>query len=406
MAIGRAFSSCWMPLVAALTTLLSVSASAQQAPAPSPASVFAATAAKGLAKKPAPKTARATGTRFAIDLEQSIDDDDVKIQLLESPSRLVIDLPQIVVSLPDQPRANAPVGVVKSFQHISPAPGKMRIVIDLTGPVVFEKAIDKAPNGKGDRLVVELVAAEIKPPAPKLAVRSTKKVIVIDPGHGGHDSGARKFGTVEKDVVLSFSLKLREKLKETGFYKVLMTRDTDVFVPLDDRRRFGENHQAALFIAIHADYTQRASARGATIYSLRPHVADMLKRAVGDVSIETTGKKLVGADTAELGAVKGILAEKARDLIDRNQKRTSIFAQSVIKYVGTSTNLMDNPDRNAGFTVLRTAKVPAILLELGYVTNEEDAAQLKSDEWRDRVASAMVAAINKYVSDCLEMPAC
>ena len=93
-------------------------------------------------------------------------------------------------------------------------------------------------------------------------------------------------------------------------------------------------------------------------------------------------------------------------MIDRNHKRTSIFAQSVIKYVGNSTNLMENPDRNAGFAVLRTAKVPAILLELGYVTNEEDAAQLKSDEWRDRVAGAMVEAINKYVGGCLEQSAC
>jgi N-acetylmuramoyl-L-alanine amidase len=386
--------------------LMSAGASAQQAPVPSPTSIFAAAEAKSPAKKSAPTAAGATGTRFAIDLEESIDDDDVKIQLLANPSRLLIDLPQIVVSLPDQPRANTPVGVVKSFRHISPAPGKMRIVIDLTGPVVFEKTIDKAPDGKRDRLVVEIVAAEIKPPAPTLAVRSTKKVIVIDPGHGGHDSGARKYGTVEKDVVLSFSLKLREKLNDTGFYTVRMTRETDVFVPLDERRRFGERHQAALFIAIHADYTQRASARGATIYSLRPHVAAMLKRAAGDVSIETAGKNLADADTAELGAVKGILAEKARDLIDRNHKRTSIFAQSVIKYVGTSTNLMENPDRNAGFTVLRTAKVPAILLELGYVTNEEDAAQLKSDEWRDRVASAMVEAINKYVGGCLERSAC
>jgi N-acetylmuramoyl-L-alanine amidase len=240
----------------------------------------------------------------------------------------------------------------------------------------------------------------VHPPAPKRAIppkkRATgpKPVIVIDPGHGGHDSGARKYGTVEKDVVLSFSLKLREKLDETGFYKVLMTRDTDVFIPLDERRRFAESNQAALFIAIHADYTVRASARGATIYSLRPEVADMLKRAAGGVSLDTSGKKLASTDTAELGAVKGILAEKARDLIDRNHLRTSIFARSLLAYVSTSTNMMDNPDRNAGFAVLRTAKVPAILLELGYVTNGEDAAQLKSDRWRDRVAGAMVTAIN------------
>jgi N-acetylmuramoyl-L-alanine amidase len=398
-----------MPLIAALTMpvvagLVSVGAWAQQAPVAAPTSVV--TAVKKT-KAPAPKAEPATGTRFIVGLEEPIDKDDVKIQHLDNPSRLLIDLPQVLVRLPDQPKANAPVGVVKSFQHMSSAPGRMRIVVDLTGPVLFNKDIQKAPDGKSERLVVEIFAVkEIKPPAPTPAVRSTKKTIVIDPGHGGHDSGARKFGTLEKDVVLSFSLKLREKLDETGFYKVVMTRDTDIFLPLDERRRIGERHQAALFIAIHADYTQRASARGATIYSLRPHVAQMLKRASGDVTLDTAGKKLALADTADAGAVKGILTEKARDLIDRNQLRTSIFARSLIKYVGTSTNLMDNPDRNAGFAVLRTAKVPAILLELGYLTNEEDAAQLKSDEWRDRVASAMVAAINKYVGDCLEKPAC
>jgi N-acetylmuramoyl-L-alanine amidase len=397
----------WMPLIAALTMpvlagLVSAGASAQQAPVAAPTSAVAATK-----KTTGPKAVPFAGTRFVVGLDEAIELHDVKIQQLDNPSRLLIDLPRIVVSLPDQPKANAPVGVVKSFQHMPGAPAKMRIVVDLTGPVTFEKAIEKAPDGNGDRLVVKIVAVkEIKPPVPTPAVRSTKKTIVIDPGHGGHDSGARKFGTVEKDVVLSFSLKLREKLDETGFYKVVMTRDTDIFLPLGERRRIGERHQAALFIAIHADYTQRASARGATIYSLRPHVAQMLKRAVGDITLDTAGKKLALADTADAGAVKGILAEKARDLIDRNQLRTSLFARSLIKYVGTSTNLMENPDRNAGFAVLRTAKVPAILLELGYVTNEEDAAQLKSDEWRDRVASAMVAAINKYVGDCLEKPAC
>jgi N-acetylmuramoyl-L-alanine amidase len=428
MAICRAFSIRWMPVVAALTMLASMATSssllrAQQAPPPGV--VTSAKAKKAHAKAPVQKAAPATGTRFVVALDEPIDLNAVEILALKRPNRLLIDLPQVGVSLPDQPPPDAPAGVVKSFQHLSPAPGKLRIVIDVTGPVVFEKAIEKAPDGKSDWLVVSIVAASevtaaadapdapvVTPPAPKRAVPPKKRasgpkpVIVIDPGHGGHDSGARKYGTVEKDVVLSFSLKLREKLEETGFYKVLMTRDTDVFIPLDERRKFGERHQAALFIAIHADYTQRASARGATIYSLRPEVADTLKRVAGDVSGETGGKKVAGADTAELGAVKGILAEKARDLIDRNHLRTSIFARSVIAYVGTSTNLMDNPDRNAGFAVLRTAKVPAILLELGYVTNEADAAQLKSDEWRDRVAGAMVTAINAYVSECLLMTRC
>ncbi|HEX6000699.1 MAG TPA: N-acetylmuramoyl-L-alanine amidase, partial [Hyphomicrobiaceae bacterium] len=236
--------------------------------------------------------------------------------------------------------------------------------------------------------------------------KAAKPVIVIDPGHGGHDSGAMKYGTVEKDVVLSFSLKLQEKLLATDYYKVVMTRDTDVFLPLHERREIAERNSAALFIAIHADYTERASARGATIYSLRPNVAATLRRAAaarGETDLttrEVAPLKRADASGGELSTVRGILAEKARDLIEINSQRTSVLARSLVNYVGTSTNLMENPDRNAAFAVLKTAKVPAILLELGYVTNLQDAAQLKSDRWRDRVAASLVTAINKFVSEC------
>ena len=241
------------------------------------------------------------------------------------------------------------------------------------------------------------------------AAASCKPVIVIDPGHGGEDSGARKWGTVEKNVVLSFSLKFREKLNATGRYRVEMTRETDVFVPLNERREFAERHRAALFIAIHADYAARASARGATIYSLRPHVADALKRSAGHVSAERmlSGKEIAPLKKAQDLAVADEsvrneladpthLADLAQRDIDLTKARTGVFARSVIGFMGSTTNLMDNPDRNAAFNVLKTAKVPAILLELGYLTNEEDAQQLKSDEWRDRVSSSLVTAIEEY----------
>jgi N-acetylmuramoyl-L-alanine amidase len=251
----------------------------------------------------------------------------------------------------------------------------------------------------------------VQPPVPKPAVRpkaraaaSCKPIIVIDPGHGGEDSGARKFGTVEKNVVLSFSLKLREKLNATGRYRVLMTRDTDVFVPLEQRREFAERHRAALFIAIHADYTARASARGATIYSLRPHVADSLRRSAKFESAERMlsikemapirkARELAVADDR---ALRDILVDLARRDIELTKGRTSLLARSVIDFIGSSTNLMENPDRNAAFVVLRSAKVPSILLELGYLTNEEDAQQLRSDQWRDRVSSSLVTAIHDY----------
>ena len=109
-----------------------------------------------------------------------------------------------------------------------------------------------------------MLATDEQLPAVSPQVRALsmyKPVIVLDPGHGGDDTGAQRNGTVEKNVVLAFSLMLRDKLNATGRYKVLMTRETDVFVELNKRREFAEHNQAALFVAVHADYAQ-SKARG------------------------------------------------------------------------------------------------------------------------------------------------
>jgi N-acetylmuramoyl-L-alanine amidase len=421
MVIGRRSrsSASWVALLAAiLTTFATVPAFAQQATDSRPGRSSKAP------DKEATAAAETTRTRFIIGVERPV---EFKISALTNPNRVLIDLPHVKLELPSPP-GDTPVGVVKSFQHGSTAPGRMRIVIGVTGPVVIERsAMEKTPDGKSDNIVVDIVAASeagevrtgvrglsaagLQPPVPKPAVprqhraaASCKPVIVIDPGHGGEDSGARKWGTVEKNVVLSFSLKFREKLNATGRYRVEMTRETDVFIPLNERREFAERHRAALFIAIHADYAARASARGATIYSLRPHVADALKRSAGHESAERmlSGKEIAPLKKAkdiapaEDGTLRNILAELAHRDIELTKARTGVLARSVIDFMGSTTNLMDNPDRNAAFNVLMTAKVPAILLELGYLTNEEDAQQLKSDQWRDRVSNSLVTAIEEY----------
>jgi N-acetylmuramoyl-L-alanine amidase len=425
MGIGRRSRSgvSWMALLAATLALLApVAASAQQAPGQRPLRT-----SKAPGKEAPPAAPQTTRTRFIVGVERPV---EFKVSALTHPNRVLIDLPSIRLELPSPP-GKTPVGVVKSFQHGLSAPGRLRIVIEVTGPVVIERsALEKSPDGKSDSLVVDIVAvaetagatevrsgarglgaAGLQPPVPKPAVSrhkraaaSCKPVIVIDPGHGGEDSGARKWGTAEKNVVLSFSLKFREKLEATGRYRVLMTRDTDVFVPLDERRLFAERHRAALFIAIHADYAARASARGATIYSLRPHVADALRRSAERESADRvlSGtemaplKKARGIAPAEDGTVKNILADLAHRDIELTKARTNVLARSIIDFMGSTTNLMGNPDRNAAFHVLKTAKVPAILLELGYLTNEADAQQLKSDQWRDRVSSSLVTAIEEY----------
>lgn len=365
-------------------------------------------------------------TRFVILLERAA---DFQVFSLHNPNRVIVDLPDVKLQLPSI-SGDRPIGLVSSFRGGLAAPGKMRVVIDVTEPVIVEKAkLEPAKDGRPPRLVLEIVPvdatkggtrkpitaaahaglATVQPPLPRPAqrpevrdARAYKPIIVLDPGHGGHDGGAVRNGTIEKEVVLLFSHVLREKLAATKRYKVLMTRETDKFIPLSERREFAERSKAALFIAIHADYAG-AKAQGATIYSLRDAVANELRRsAKGQVAQNplTDGemRALRRSDGGDAGTVRGILADLAQREVEATKDRSSMFARSVIEFMGASTHMMNNPDRTAAFAVLRTAKVPAVLIELAYVSNKEDAAKLKSDAWRAKVAASIVTAIDNYFS--------
>jgi N-acetylmuramoyl-L-alanine amidase len=379
----------------------------------------------------------AARTKFIIGLERTV---DFQVSAFTNPNRVSVELTEVMLQLPPEPGAK-PVGLVKSFRSGVSAPGKARIVIDVTGPVIVDRAeIEKSKDGKRVQLVLEIVpvpfadaladakaeakaeakrmamqagalglgAAGLQPPYPRPAVSpqvraqsAFKPVIVLDPGHGGDDTGAQKNGTVEKDVVLAFSLMLRDKLNATGRYKVLMTRERDEFVELHARREFAERHQALLFVAVHADYAQ-ASARGATIYSLRESVSNALKRsAKGEVAESVLpGAELdkVRKVEGDVGVIREMLADLARNEVDTTRNRTGVFVKSIIEFMSESTNLKDNPDRSAAFVVIKSAKIPSILIELGYVTNHEDAELLKSQHWREEVAASIVTAIDNYFS--------
>ena len=397
---------------------------------PSPAQQLAAAGADeqdATASSSASKANR-NRTRFIIGLERTV---DFQVFALSNPNRVFVELPDVKLQLPMLP-GDAPVGLVKSFRGGVSAPGKARVVIDVTGPVVIERSTIER-DGKATQLVLEMAAAEsvateaqdgrpatpigapyglgaasLQPPVPKPAMsprlRSQavyRPVIVIDPGHGGDDTGATRHGTVEKDVVLAFSLKLRDKLQATGRYKVLLTRETDTFVELNARREFAERQLASLFVAVHADYAQ-SKARGATIYSLRDSVASSLQRSArGEVSEHVLSDQEITAlkhSDGDVSAVKAILSDLARREVDMTRDRTSVFVKSVIEFMGETTGLKDNPDRSAAFVVLKSAKVPSILIELGYVTNEADAQLLKSERWREKVSSSIVTAIENYFS--------
>ncbi len=368
----------------------------------------------------------ASRTRFLIGLDRSV---AFQVMSLTNPNRVVVELPDVRIQLPADP-GEAAIGLVRSFRGGQSAPGKNRVVIDVTQPVIVESSkIERSADGKLQYLALEIVpvartakkqlklqpfalgAAGLQPPLPQRAVRpdvkaqtAYKPIIVIDPGHGGDDTGAVKNGAVEKEVVLAFAKALRAKIEATGRYKVLMTRDTDKFIPLDERRDFAERNKAALFIAVHADYAS-TKASGATIYSLRESVANSLKRsAKGDVSGNvlstsevSTLKKASGGDS-DVSTVRDILSDLAQREVDVTHERTSVFSRSVIEYMGETTSMRDDPDQQAAFRVLKTAQFPSVLIELAYVTNKEDAAKLKSGAWREKVADSITTAVENYFS--------
>ncbi len=362
-------------------------------------------------------------TRFVIGLDKTA---QFQVFSLSNPNRVIVELPDVKMQLPNLPEGGTPVGLVKAFRGGDVGSGKSRIVIDVTQPVVVESAkIEKGRDGRTASLALDIVPVEatakkqlksqpfalgatgVQPPLPKPALSPAKRaakafkpIIVIDPGHGGHDSGAKKNGAVEKEVVLAFGKTLRDKLEASGHYRVLMTRDTDTFVDLDERRAFAERHNANLFIAVHADYAS-SRARGATIFSLRGRVADELKRSAKDhVTSNVLSEKEMKAakETGDVSAVQSILTDLAEAEVDATKERTSVFSRSLIEYMGNETEMRDNPDQQAAFRVLKTAQFPSVLIELAYVTNKQDAENLKSEEWRDKVSDAIRTAVENYFS--------
>ena len=433
---ARARFACVLVASFAQIAGLPMAASAQQV-AVAPPSLALATATQSAAiDAPHPPLRQETAlagdaarTRFIIGLERAV---EFQVSSLPNPNRVIVELPEVRLQLPTF-SADRPVGLVQSFRGGLSAPGRTKIVIDVTKPVIVEKAsIDKGKDGHSPRLILEIVpvdagdksaavrkvvangamlaglgASGVQPPLPRPARRPEQRVegifkpiVVIDPGHGGHDSGAQKFGTVEKDVVLAFSMKLRDKLVASGRYKVLMTRDRDVFVELDERRDFADRSKAQLFIAVHADYAG-ARASGATVYSLRDSTMKDLQR-----SARSEATNLSQADLAPLAKVHGDvslvtswLTELAQKDIDATKGRTKFFADSVVEFMGASTTMMNNPDREANFRVLKSAKMPSVLIELAYVTNKSDADNLKSDTWREKVSSSISRAVDNYFTN-------
>ena len=229
-----------------------------------------------------------------------------------------------------------------------------------------------------------------------LTAPRAKKVIVVDAGHGGRDSGAQGARSSEKDINLAAALSLADQLERTGRYRVVLTRKTDLYIPLESRVRIAQRADADLFISLHSDSGPEPSVRGVSVYTLSEKASQRAQRFVSrdDWFMKTS---LAGDQ-----GVRDILF----DLTQRaTRNRSAVFAQTLVSRIEGRAPLLRRSHRDAGFMVLLAPDVPAVLLEMGFVSNSEDEARLRDPAGRARLMRAVAQSIDDHFSDNLTLAA-
>ncbi len=221
----------------------------------------------------------------------------------------------------------------------------------------------------------------------------TPPLVMLDPGHGGKDPGAIGYsGTYEKLVALATAEELRRQLEAGGRYRVALTRSRDVFVPLDDRVARAQEHGAALFVSMHADALSDHAVRGASVYTLSNTASDAQTAALA--ASENSADRFGGRGWH---GVSPAVAEILASLVQRETRVDSVrLARRIVGSLDQDIPMLPNPDRHAGFVVLKSADIPSVLVEMGFMSNPRDEAALRRPEHRAKVALAMKRAVDAY----------
>ncbi len=338
---------------------------------------------------------------------------------LSAPYRVVIDMPEARFDFASPGRDSH--GLVRSWRAGLFATGRSRIVFDLAGPVRISAArVDARDDGQSEiTLDLQSISAEdfaaderarqqAKAAARNAAQASKgdrepvrtetgprKLVVVLDPGHGGIDAGtvSPHTGMPEKQVVLEFARILEKKLTETGRYEVYMTRTTDTFIPLGERVKFARTHHADLLVSIHADAELDRSVRGSTIFTRSEKASDAAAAALAQK--ENQSDALAGI------AVDDKSDDVADILIDLVKRETHSFSHALAETLvdamsRTGHMVKQEPHRSAQLRVLNAYDFPSVLIELGFLSNKDDEAELVSPKWRDQTAISIVTAIDRF----------
>jgi N-acetylmuramoyl-L-alanine amidase len=354
-------------------------------------------------------------TRFVIDLSETV---SWRVFTLGDPYRLVIDLPELVWNLPSE-LPPAKKGLIGALRYGLFAPGQSRVVLDLAGAARIDRVELLPPSNGVWRLYVDLgpiteaafadpgIVRMVESPVPlpqaeglvgiqpvPTPAGDERPLVVIDAGHGGIDPGATGIsGIQEKELVLDYALSLKEVMEESGRYRVLLTREEDLFIPLNDRYDIAQRAEADLFISFHANSHPEGKVRGASVFTLSEKGADSDAEAAQLAAKENAADALAGVEDADdVALILGDLMRRETMNLSKN------FANRLVQEIGRETKLLRNTHRFANFTVLRSPTVPSVLVEVGYLSNTEEEKLMRTKKHREALADAVLRAIDSYFS--------
>lgn len=367
-------------------------------------------------------------TRFVLEMTNAV---KPEVFTLGSPYRVVVDLPEVAWRLAPND-IGAKGGLVDGFRFGLFEAGRSRLVIDVNAPVAVKSAFVIEPReGHNYRLVldIERVAASAfqdqnpaaprpqaqpvptaaapqaavvpRPPAPQPAPQprargDQRRVVVVDAGHGGVDPGTiGPGGTYEKDVTLAMARQLKQRMEATGRYRVVLSRDSDIFIPLRERVAISRSVGAEMFISLHADAIANRNTRGGSIYTLSEVASD--KEAESLAAKENKADLIAGMDLSHESR------EVASILLDLAQRETmnysARFAALLVNELGKSVRLLSNSHRFAGFAVLKAPDVPSVLFEMGYLSNAAEEKELLRPDYRQKMADGIIRAADRFFKE-------
>jgi N-acetylmuramoyl-L-alanine amidase len=267
----------------------------------------------------------------------------------------------------------------------------LKVVFEGVGGEVKTSALADPP-----RLVLDFIRpVEAAPSRDRRETATPLRVMVLDAGHGGHDTGAvGPGGLQEKDLVLDVTRRVARLAEDKLNVKVLLSRDGDHFVPLRDRTSFANKERADVFVSIHANAHREVASAGVETYFLSSEATDSTARQVAALENSVVQfEKTTPARGNRLDAVKAILWDLAQSEF---QLESSRLAEVVQDSMTQSLRIPNRGVKQAGFYVLGGAAMPAVLIEIGFVTNPKEEKRLKESKYRDEIARAIFAGLVEY----------